>query len=123
MGAVFTACFIAIAPGKLILPEAEVAIAEPIELLPEKETPIEQPQSAATPQLAEAPQPVIPLAAEPELKVHGDEITMWQGDRKYRVRGLGKNASYEVMKVNVLVARQEEFHVDTFDMHLDRQRA
>lgn len=48
---------------------------------------------------------------------------MWQGDRKYRVRGLGKNSSYEVMKVNVLVARQEDFHVDTFDMHLDRQRA
>ena len=61
---------------------------------------------------------MIPLAAEPKIEVHGDEITMWQQDRKYRVRGLGKNTSYEVMKVNVLVSRQEEFHVDTFDMHL-----
>jgi DNA primase catalytic core len=69
------------------------------------------------------PDPVIPLAAEPQLEIHGDEITLWQGDRKYRVRGLGNNASYEVMKVNVLVARQEDFHVDTFDMNLDRQRA
>jgi DNA primase catalytic core len=98
-------------------PELEI-IAQPIELLPAEETPIE-PAAASV----EAPQPVIPLAAESKLEVHGDEITMWQGDRKYRVRGLGKNASYEVMKVNVLVARQEEFHVDTFDMHLDRQRA
>jgi hypothetical protein len=48
---------------------------------------------------------------------------MCRGDRRYRVRGLGKNTSYDVMKVNVLVARQEDFHVDTFDMHLDRQRA
>ena len=66
---------------------------------------------------------MIPLAAEAKIEVQGDEITMWQDDRKYRVRGLGKNTSYEVMKINVLVARQEEFHVDTFDMHLDRQRA
>src|SRR6185436_5997655 len=52
-----------------------------------------------------------------------DEITLWQGDRRYRVRGLGKNTTYEVMKVNVLVSRQEEFHADTFDMNIDRQRA
>jgi DNA primase len=71
----------------------------------------------------EAPQPVIPLADEVKLDVHGDEITMWQDDRRYRVRGLGKNGSYETMKVNVLVSRQEDFHVDTFDMHLDRARA
>jgi DNA primase len=86
-------------------------IAKSIEVLPDTERPLEPAQ------------PVIPLAAEPKLEVHGDELTMWQNDRKYRVRGLGKNTSYEVMKVNVLVARQEEFHVDTFDMHLDRQRA
>jgi len=71
----------------------------------------------------EIPQPVVALADEPKLEATGDEIVMWQSDRKYRVRGLGKNASDEVMKVNVLVARQEDFHVDTFDMNLDRQRA
>jgi len=75
------------------------------------------------PQPVETPQAVIPLAADSTIDVRGDEITMWQGDRKYRVRGLGKNGSYEVMKVNVLVARQEEFHVDTLDMNVDRQRA
>jgi DNA primase catalytic core len=95
-------------------------VAEPIELLAE-EKPVAPPATTGTPAI-EAPQPVIPLAEEPKLEVHGDEITMWEGDRKYRVRGLGQNSNYAVMKVNVLVARQEEFHVDTFDMNLDRQR-
>jgi hypothetical protein len=66
---------------------------------------------------------VIALAAEADVQVNGDEITMVQGNRHYRVRGLGQNTSYAVMKVNVLVSRQEEFHVDTFDMNLDRPRA
>jgi hypothetical protein len=55
--------------------------------------------------------------------VNGDEITLWHDDRRYRVRGLGKNLSHELMKVNLLVSRQEDFHVDTLDLHQDRQRA
>jgi DNA primase len=87
---------------------------------PANATPEEPAAQGKSPETAAS---VIPLAAEPALEIRGEEITLWQGDRKYRVRGLGKNTSYEVMKVNVLVARQEEFHVDTFDMNLDRQRA
>ena len=74
------------------------------------------------PAAKEEPQPVIPLAAEPELAVNGDEIVMLQGDRRYRVRGLAKNTGSEVLKVNVLVSRNDLFHVDTFDLQLDRQR-
>jgi len=74
-------------------------------------------------QPAEAPQPVIPLAAEPEVHIDGDEITIPRGDRRYRIRGLAKNLSHEVMKVNVLASRQGEFHVDTLDLQTDRQRA
>ncbi|MGA2601923.1 MAG: toprim domain-containing protein, partial [Bryobacteraceae bacterium] len=69
------------------------------------------------------PQPIIPLAAEPEVRIHGDEIVISRDDRRYRIRGLAKNLSPEVMKVNVLVSRQEEFHVDTLDLQTDRQRA
>ena len=69
------------------------------------------------------PQPVIPFAAEPEVHVNGDEIVIPRGDRRYRIRGLQKNLSPEVMKVNVLVSRQHEFHVDTLDLQTDRQRA
>jgi DNA primase catalytic core len=71
----------------------------------------------------EESQPVIPLAAETGVEVKGDEIAIHQGDRKYRIRGLGKNLSHELMKVNVLVARQDAFHVDTLDLYAARQRA
>jgi DNA primase catalytic core len=72
---------------------------------------------------SEAPAPVIPLAAEPAVTVSGDEITLQQEDRRYRVRGLAKNTTHEVLKVNLLVARQDEFHVDTLDLNQDRPRA
>jgi DNA primase len=68
------------------------------------------------------PEPVLVLAAEPEIRISGDEISIPRGDRRYRIRGLAKNLSPEVMKVNVLVSRQEEFHVDTLDLQTDRQR-
>ncbi|QOY87930.1 CHC2 zinc finger domain-containing protein [Paludibaculum fermentans] len=80
-----------------------------------------EPEVEATP--AEAPPPVIPFAAEPEVLVNGDEVLIPRGDRRYRIRGLAKNLSPEVMKVNVLVSRQEDFHVDTLDLQTDRQRA
>jgi hypothetical protein len=102
------------------LPEPAL-VAEPIQTLAEAPPVDVAPPAPSKP--IEAPQPVIPLAAEADIQIHGDEITMVQGDRHYRVRGLGQNTSYAVMKVNVLVARQEEFHVDTFDMNLDRPRA
>ena len=43
--------------------------------------------------------------------------------RRYRVRGLAKNLSHELLKVNVLVAGEDAFHVDTLDLYSARQRA
>ena len=59
---------------------------------------------------------------EVPIEINGDEIIITQGDRRYRVRGLGKNISYEVLRVNVLVSgtnlRGEQlFHVDTLDLY------
>ncbi len=71
----------------------------------------------------EEPQPVISLAAEPEAKTEGDEVAIEQGDRRYRIRGLAKNLSHELMKVNVLVSRGDAFHVDSLDLYTARQRA
>jgi DNA primase catalytic core len=82
----------------------------------------EKPTAAAKEESSE-PRPVIPFAAEPEVRIDGDEITIPRGDRRYRIRGLAKNLSPEVLKVNVLVSRQDEFHVDTLDLQTDRQRA
>ncbi|WP_080507502.1 DNA primase [Bryobacter aggregatus] len=94
---------------------------------PTPEAPVE-PIPLAAPIVNEAPAPVISMAAEVDIEVvsvsaANDEIVMRHGDRRFRIRGLGKNLSHDLMKVNVLVSRQDEFHVDTLDLYADRQRA
>jgi hypothetical protein len=69
-----------------------------------------------------SPLPPAPATVLP-LEIHGDEIVMTCGDRRYRVRGLAKNLSFDQMKVNVLALRDEQFHVDTIEMYAARQRA
>jgi DNA primase catalytic core len=61
--------------------------------------------------------------SEPEAHVNGDEIVIEQEDRRYRVRGLAKNLSYELLKVNLLASRGEGLHVDTLDLYSARHRA
>ncbi len=39
------------------------------------------------------------------------------------MRGLAKNLSYELLKVNLLASRGDGFHVDTLDLYAARQRA
>ena len=51
-----------------------------------------------------------------------------QGDRRYRVRGLAKNLSCDLLKINLLASKgsagnEAGFHVDTFDLYSARQRA
>jgi len=60
--------------------------------------------------------------------IQGDEIVLRQGDRRYRIRGLAKNLSYALLKVNLLVSGPAPgggsgFHVDTLDLYAARQRA
>jgi DNA primase len=66
-------------------------------------------------------------APEPVSEVTANEITLHFGEgakaRRWRVRGLAKNLAYEVLKVNVLVAQAENFHVDTFDLYAARARS
>lgn len=52
-----------------------------------------------------------------------DEIVITQADRRYRVRGLAKNLSHDVIKVNVLASRGDAFHVDTLNLYTAHQRA
>jgi DNA primase len=98
--------------------------------------PIALPQPAEVPHAAlpaqvipEGPRPVPPAS----VKALGteQEYTVTYADRRYRVRGLEKNASFECLKVNLLVARAvsemhadgEAVHVDTLDLYQARQRA
>ena len=78
---------------------------------------------SADPKSAAAAMPPDSPVADMPVTIDGDEITMVRGDRRYRIRGLGKNLSHEVLKVNVLVSRGERFYVDTLDLYSARQRA
>ena len=84
------------------------------------------PEAEAAPS---APSPALPAAAlapAPEAGVEAEvsehEVSLNFGERRYRVRGLAKNTSYEVMKINLLVRRGEEVHVDSFDLYSARHR-
>ncbi|MBA3854708.1 MAG: DNA primase, partial [Gemmatimonas sp.] len=87
----------------------------PTEIAP----PIETPCLAAAPAAALATAPSADIVAE----VTDDETVLSFGDRRWRVRGLAKNLSAEVLKVNVLVSRGEQYHVDSFDLYAARARA
>ena len=80
-----------------------------------------EPAQEPSPLAAEtaAPVPAADIAAE----VSEDEVIMSFGDRRYRVRGLAKNLSAEVLKVNVLASKGEAYHVDSFDLYAARARA
>lgn len=56
-------------------------------------------------------------------EVRGEEILIQLDERRWRIRGLSKNLSYDQLKVNVLVSQGERFHVDTFDLYSARCRA
>jgi DNA primase catalytic core len=73
----------------------------------------------------------LPAAVERQIavpvEVRGEDIFIAQGERRYRVRGLSKNMSYELLRVNVLVSGttprgESAFHVDTLDLYSARQR-
>lgn len=69
------------------------------------------------------PVPSASRAVELAAEVSEEEVTVRLGDRKWRIRGLSKNLSYESLKLNMLVSRGEAFHVDTLELYSARQRA
>ncbi len=58
----------------------------------------------------------------PKIEQHGEDVALKIGDRSYRVRGLGRNASLEVLKINLRVMHEGLFHVDNLDLYQARQR-
>ena len=89
-------------------PAAKEENAEEFSLAAESFPPVAAPQAA----ILEAP-----------VEIKNDEVMITEGDRRYRIRGLGKNLSQDLLKVNLLAARGEAIHVDTLDLNVDRQRA
>ena len=78
-----------------------------------------QPLTQKQPPVA-SPQPPAPKEIEAEVKDNGIVIEL--GNRTYRVRGLEKNLAFDVLKLNVMVRRDEMFYVDTFDLYAAKAR-
>ena len=74
--------------------------------------------SAPAPIAADAVNPVAPTDAHPLA----DEVVVSYGERRYRVRGLAKNLSYETLKINLHIAKGDAYYVDTFDLYSARAR-
>jgi hypothetical protein len=60
--------------------------------------------------------------ADPVLVVGEDDIRLTRGPRSYRVRGLARNLSAEVLKVTLRLSSGEHLHLDTLDLYQARQR-
>jgi hypothetical protein len=132
---------VAAAPEVIAAPKKEPAAKEN---RIEEETPEPEPIAATHAPVVAAPMDnVLPLAAEPKpvaatppqvenkidvpVKMRGEDVVMRFGDREYRVRGLAKNTSTELLKVNlrilgVNVHGDVALHVDTLELNLARQR-
>jgi DNA primase catalytic core len=85
--------------------------------VPEK--PTQEVTSSPAPSSSHSPAPSAQLHAD----VTAEQIILTLGDRRYRIRGLQKNTSYERLHVNLFVAKGEAFFIDTLDLYAAKARA
>ena len=97
-------------------------------------TPIEpEATTEPTPAIKESTQPALnpidksasplpALAADVEIETTETEILITLGDRVYRVRGLDKNTSVDQLKIQLLVRKNDVFHMDKLDLYSSKQR-
>jgi DNA primase len=78
--------------------------------------------SAPVPIVTDVVNPPVDPAATADAHPLADEVVVSYGERRYRVRGLAKNLSYETLKINLHIAREEAYYVDTFDLYSARAR-
>ena len=98
-----------------------IATAKP-EARATKEVVVDASLPLAAPSLA-SPEPPAP-PPDPDVEAGENEVVMHFGDRRWRVRGMARNTSFDVLKVNVMVtADGGPFHVDTLDLYSARARA
>lgn len=65
------------------------------------------------------------LQTNPDLEIkilNANEVELSLGDRSYRVRGLEKNTSYDVLKINLRLMVNDLFYIDTLDLYQAKQR-
>ena len=65
--------------------------------------------------------PTVSTGIEAEIK--NNEILINIGNRAYRIRGLSKSSNtFDTMKINILVRKNEAFFVDTIDLYSAKNR-
>jgi DNA primase len=62
------------------------------------------------------------LTTPTQYQINGEDIHFSFGERSYRIRGLFKNLGCDALKVNILAAHKEQYHIDTFDLYSARAR-
>jgi DNA primase catalytic core len=94
---------------------------------PVPDRPVERPVSSpAAEPLTPSTSSGTPVAGV-SVELAGEELRVVIDDRRWRVRGLSKVTSFDALRVNVLVAHEDErqgqvFHVDTLDLYSARAR-
>jgi DNA primase len=83
----------------------------------EKEKENEKPTSQAS---NDTPLPAPGCDIQAEVKPDGVIIQL--EDRQWRIRGMSKNMSYEILRVNARVSKAEKFYLDNLDLYSARQR-
>lgn len=71
--------------------------------------------------------PASPLPDKPKETINADvsdnDITINLEERRYRIRGLHKNLSFDVLKINLMVRNDNGMHIDTIDLYQSRPRS
>ncbi len=82
-----------------------------------------QPLDRSLAALAALAAPLLPAEAR-GIEIAGeDDIRLTRGPRSYRVRGLARNLSAEVLKVTLRLSASDHLHLDTLDLYQARARA
>ncbi len=94
-----------------------------------------QAMTLPAPTVEETPSPSLaaiaaaPMAekAEPEkvnvpCQIQGEDVHLSLGDRHFRVRGLFKNLSFDLLRVNLRVSVGERYYIDQLDLYHAKQR-
>ncbi len=119
-------CGVSAAPVAEEGPEPEASPEPELEAPPAPEAkPAPKPEAKREPEPRPAPKPAPraePSKGELDMEVRGEELRIVIGDRRWRIRGLHKNTSYESLRLNLLVARGDTFFVDTPELYSSRQR-
>jgi len=78
--------------------------------------------NSAPPRETLSPTPTLTRQGPSALLRAGEYHTLALGERTYRVGGLDKNNSLDVLKISVRIQHRDDFHLDSFDMTRDGER-